>query len=57
MIGQWMTMLAAADPVSHVIDHKIGETWLISNASVMLVVSFFVTLLLVLPAARKIVQS
>lgn len=57
MIADLITTLAATDPVSHVIDHKIGDSWLISNASVMLVVAFFVTLIIVLPAAKKIATS
>ena len=52
----------AADPVEHVVDKPliqgnlfgIGHGWLVSNVTVMLIASGIVTLLLVIPAARKI---
>lgn len=49
--------LAAADPVSHVIDKPIlvvGDLWVISNVTVMLVLAAIVTATIILPAARRI---
>ncbi len=56
-----LLILAAADPVNHVVDKPIvvarvfgQEWWLISNATVMLVVSALVTAGLMIPAAKRI---
>lgn len=57
MISNWITTLAAASPVDHVIDHPIGGQWYVSNATVMLIVAFFVTLIIVLPAAKRIATT
>lgn len=53
--------LLAANPVEHVIDKPIfeanwglGHGWVISNVTIMLVVSAIVTALVLIPAARKI---
>ncbi len=53
--------MLAANPVDHVIDKPIiegdwglGQGWVISNVTVMLVLSGIVTALVVIPAARKI---
>lgn len=55
------TILAAANPVDHVTDKPIlvgdwglGEGWIISNVTVMLVLAGVVTLAILIPAARKI---
>ncbi len=52
-------LLAAASPVDHVTDKPWlksadGSLWLISNATIMLVLGALVTCLLVIPAARRI---
>ncbi len=47
-------LLAAANPVDHVIDKPITADWMISNATVMLVVSAVVTAALMIPAAKRI---
>lgn len=57
MIPQWLNMLAAASPVDHVIDKQLGGSWVFSNVTVMLIVSFVVTLIIILPAARKIATA
>lgn len=54
-----MLILAASDPIAHVIDKPIltnhdGSLWWVSNVSVMLVLSALATLALILPAARRI---
>ena len=49
-----LTTLAAGSPVGHVIDKPIYGQWGISNATVMLILSAIVTLLVLVPAARKI---
>lgn len=49
-----LPMLAAASPVSHVVDGEIYGQWYISNVTVMLVVAAVVTALLVIPAAKRI---
>lgn len=51
--------IAAADPVAHVVDSPLltnadGTIWYISNVTVMLVVSAIVTMLILLPAAKRI---
>jgi len=51
--------LAAANPIDHVVDKPLitngdGSLWLLSNVSVMLVLSAIVTLLIIVPAARRI---
>jgi len=48
------SFLAAGSPVGHVIDKPIYGQWVVSNVTVMLVLSGIMTLLLVIPAARKI---
>jgi len=55
----WINMLAASDPIAHVVDSPLwtnesGTIWYISNVTVMLVVSAVVTCLLLIPAARQI---
>ena len=45
--------LAASNPVGHVTDKQIFG-WYISNVTVMLLLSGIVTLLLLIPAARRI---
>ena len=50
--GLWM--LAAANPVSHVIDKPIYGQMVVSNVTVMLVLSGLLTCLLLIPAARRI---
>ncbi|MEX0746333.1 MAG: F0F1 ATP synthase subunit A [Phycisphaeraceae bacterium] len=47
-------ILAAANPVDHVVDKAIGGQWVVSNVTVMLVLSAIVTALIVIPAARRI---
>lgn len=56
-----LPMLAAANPVEHVIDKPLiegnfllGHGWLVSNVTVMLVLSGIVTALIIIPAARRI---
>ncbi len=51
--------LAASNPVAHVIDHPIvtaldGKLWIVSNVTVMLVLAALVTLIILLPAAKRI---
>lgn len=50
----WLNILAAANPVDHIIDHPIGGQMKFSNVSLMLSVSALITLLIVVPAARRI---
>ena len=57
----WVPLLASTDPVAHVVDKPIivgklfgQQLWLVSNATVMLVVGAIVTALLVIPAAKRI---
>ena len=57
MIGFLTTL--AANPVGHVVDKPLitspdGALWYVSNVTVMLVLSAIVTLLIILPAAKKI---
>jgi F-type H+-transporting ATPase subunit a len=61
-------MLSAANPVDHVVDKPVlqwlhdlplflssdGTLWVVSNATIMLFFSAFVTALIIIPAARKI---
>jgi F-type H+-transporting ATPase subunit a len=47
-------MLAASNPVSHVVDKPIYDQWYISNVTVMLALSAIITVLILLPAARRI---
>jgi len=47
-------MIAASNPVSHVTDKPIYGSWIISNVTVMLILSGIVTMLLVIPAAKRI---
>ncbi|MDX1565368.1 MAG: F0F1 ATP synthase subunit A, partial [Phycisphaeraceae bacterium] len=49
-----MSWLAAANPVSHVVDHKITDNWLFSNVTFMLILTTVVTAAIVIPAARRI---
>jgi F-type H+-transporting ATPase subunit a len=51
--------LAAADPVTHVVDKPLitsadGSIWYVSNVTIMLVLGALVTAALVIPAARRI---
>lgn len=70
MIGTFLPILAASNPIDHVIDKPLikhgegyasffttdpnGSLWLVSNVSVMLILGAIVTMLLVIPAARRI---
>lgn len=47
-------LLNLASPMGHVIDKKIYGQWYVSNATVMLILSAIATMLLIIPAARKI---
>ncbi len=49
-------LLAAGNPLNHVIDKPIGhhEQWWISNVTVMLIVSAVLTVLILVPAAKRI---
>lgn len=47
-------LLAASNPVTHVTDKPIYGSWVVSNVTVMLLLSGILTLLLVIPAARRI---
>ena len=51
MIG--LLPLLAANPVEHVTDKPLIG-WYVSNVTIMLVLSAVVTLLLIVPAAKKI---
>ena len=49
--------LAASNPVSHVNDKplwQVGDIWVISNVTIMLILGAVITYLLVVPAARRI---
>ncbi len=46
--------LAASNPVDHVTDKMLYGTWLVSNVTMMLLISGALTLLIVIPAARRI---
>lgn len=59
MLASTLTILAAGDPIGHVIDKPLitnadGSLWYISNVTIMLVLSAIVTLLVIIPAARRI---
>jgi F-type H+-transporting ATPase subunit a len=61
-IGSLLTL--AANPVEHVVDKPIlvrnwglGEGWVISNVTVMLILSGIVTLLIILPIAGRIATT
>ena len=47
-------MFAASNPVGHVTDKPIYGSWVVSNVTVMLLLSGILTLLVVIPAARRI---
>jgi F-type H+-transporting ATPase subunit a len=56
--------LAAADPVAHVVDSPLikgqfmgQEVWFVSNVTVMLVLSAIVTMIILLPAAKRITSG
>lgn len=49
-----MLLTTLASPMGHVIDKPIYGQFYISNATVMLIISAIVTMLLIIPAARKI---
>lgn len=49
-----MMVLGAANPVTHVTDKPIYGNWVVSNVTVMLVLSGVLTLLLLIPAANRI---
>ncbi len=49
--------LGAGSPIGHVIDKPLYGQWYVSNVTVMLVVSGILTLLLLIPAARRIVTG
>ena len=45
---------AAADPIGHVVDKPIYGQWFVSNVTLMLILSAIVTLVVIVPAARRI---
>lgn len=47
-------VLAAANPIDHITDKPLIGGWLISNYTVMLVLNAIVTMLILIPAARRI---
>ena len=47
-------ILAAANPIDHITDKPLIGGWLISNYTVMLVLNAVITLLILVPAARRI---
>lgn len=49
-----LCMLAAANPVGHVTDKPWWDQWYFSNVTFMLLLSAFVTALLIIPAAKRI---
>lgn len=53
----WSMFLAASNPVDHVTDKPIGGQWFVSNVTVMLILSGLVTILVVLPAAKRIMTG
>lgn len=61
----WMNpILAAADPVAHVVDAPLIEgtlfgqhVWLVSNVTVMLVLAAIVTMIILVPAAKRITSG
>lgn len=62
MLASLFTTLASGDPIAHVVDKPIikgtlpyfGEVWWLSNVIVMLCLSALVTLIIIIPAARRI---
>lgn len=48
------TLLAAANPVDHVTDKPLVGDFLISNVTIMLIVSAIVTCAIIMPAAKRI---
>ncbi|MEM8738619.1 MAG: F0F1 ATP synthase subunit A [Planctomycetota bacterium] len=57
-----LSILAASNPVDHVIDRPIltspdGSLWFISNVTVMLTLSAVITALILVPAARRIASG
>ena len=58
------SLLAASNPVSHVVDHPwwvetVGgiELWILSNVTIMITISAIVTALILIPAARSIASG
>lgn len=47
-------MFSASNPVGHVTDKPIYGSWVVSNVTVMLLLSGILTLLVVIPAAKRI---
>lgn len=56
-IQTFWPLLAAGNPVEHVIDKPWWGQWVFSNATFMLLVSAVVTALLIIPAARRIMTG
>jgi len=50
-------ILAAANPVAHVIDHSIAGDYIISNVTILLILASIVTAAIIIPAARKIATT
>ncbi len=48
------SILAASNPVDHITDHAINHQMMFSNVTLMLIVASIVTMLIVIPAAKKI---
>lgn len=57
MTGWINPILASANPVGHVTDKPLYGQWYVSNVTVMLFASMIVTMLVVIPAARKIASG
>lgn len=47
-------LLAASNPLDHVTDKPLGGSWVISNVTIMLVVSAAITAAIIIPAAKRI---
>lgn len=54
MLELTTTTLAAANPLGHIIDRPLIGGWVISNYTVMLVINAIITLLILVPAAKRI---
>ncbi len=52
--GMNQMMLTLANPVSHVTDKPVYGSWVVSNVTVMLILSGLVTVLVVVHAAKRI---
>lgn len=49
-----VSLLAASNPLDHVTDKQLGGSWVISNVTIMLVVSSLITAAIIIPAAKRI---